>query len=247
VRLVRLIAAAALAAAAIPAAAAAQAIPVALAPGEVLLQVEAEGVARSRPDVMTISAGVTTTGRSAKEALAANNVLASRLLEAVRAQGVASGDVQTEQLGVRPQFDRADENRAGDEGRAPRITGYIANNSLELRLRDLGKAGDIVSALFEAGANNVRGPTFSLSAPASANRQARAAAVAAAREEADTYAAALNMRVSRVLRVSERGEIGREQDGYIMVTGSRVMRTPLAPGEVRTTARVWIDYALVPL
>jgi hypothetical protein len=44
--------AAALALAALPAGAAAQAVPIALAPGEVLLNVQAEGRHRSRPDVM---------------------------------------------------------------------------------------------------------------------------------------------------------------------------------------------------
>jgi uncharacterized protein YggE len=177
--------------------------------------------------------------------VAANNALANRLLDAVRTQGVAPKDVQTQELSVRPQF--ADENRANDEGRPPRITGYVATNTLTLTLRDLGKAPDIVDALFEAGANNVQGPNFSLSHPEPAQAEARRAAVAAAREQADEYAAALGMRVSRVLRVSERGGFEQEaRNGLIMVTGSRIPKTPLEPGEITTRITVWIDYAMVP-
>jgi hypothetical protein len=230
----------------VPAAAGAQSIPISLAPGEVLLKVEAEGQARSRPDVMSVTAGVVTTGRTAKAALAANNLLANRLLDAVRAQGVAPRDVRTDELSVKPQFDKSDEDRASSEDRAPRIVGYIATNNVNLTLRDLGKAPDIVDALFEAGANSVRGPNFSLSDPAPAQHEARRDAVAAARAQADEYAAALGMRVARVLRLSERGDFDEENGNYITVTGSRIPRAPLEPGEITTRIRVWIDYAMVP-
>jgi uncharacterized protein len=235
--------AAALALAATPAAA--QDVAISLAPGEVLLKVEAEGEHLSRPDLMAISAGVVTTGRTAKEALAANNVLANRLLAAVRQSGIEPRDVQTSELAVTPQFARDGTGR-DDEDSVRRIIGYVARNRVELSLRDLSKAPEIVSALFEAGANEVRGPSFGLTDPGPALRAARRAAVAEARAEADTYADALGMRVARVLRVSERQSFDSEDNDTIVVTGSRIMATPLEPGEVRTQVEVWIDYAMVP-
>ena len=240
-RLAGLIAAAALAAA--PATAKAQAVPIALNPGEVLLNVQAEGASLSKPDVMTITAGVVTTGRAAREALSANNAKAETLLETARAQGVEARDMKTSVLSVEP---RTDEDRAEREDREPRITGYVATNQVELRLRDLNRAADIIDALFQAGANTVNGPRFSLADPAPAQREARRAAVAAAREEADTYAAALGMRVTRILRVSERGDFNVEGDDEILVLGSRISRPNLAAGELSTKIRVWIDYAMVP-
>jgi uncharacterized protein YggE len=246
-RLAGLIGAAALAAAAstgAPPPAQAQNIEIDLAPGEVLLKVDAEGVHFGRPDVMEMRAGVVTTGRTAREALASNAVLAERLLAAVRAAGVAPRDVQTSTLAVSPQFAGDDD---GDDGKR-RITGYVARNALEFRLRELGKAGDIVNSLFEAGANEVDGPEFSLSDSKPALRAARQAAVAEARLEADTYAEALGMKVSRVLRVSERQSFEDEGENgqQIVVTGSRVQAAALEPGEIGTRVQVWIDYALVP-
>jgi hypothetical protein len=238
--------AAALALAAIPAGAAAQDVPIALAPGEVLLKVEAEGEHLSRPDMMHVAAGVVTTGRTAKEALAANSALANRLLAAVRANGIEPRDVQTSQLTVAPQFARDRGAGEEDENGVRRITGYLARNRVNLRLRDLTKAPDVVDALFESGANAVIGPSFSLSDPKPALRAARRAAVAEARAEADTYADALGMRIARVLRVSERQSFDSEEGDYIVVTGSRIPPTPLEPGEVGTRVQIWIDYAMVP-
>ncbi|MGZ8284768.1 MAG: SIMPL domain-containing protein [Allosphingosinicella sp.] len=242
-RLAGLIAVAALAAA--PGSVAAQDVTIALVPGEALLKVDAEGEHLSRPDVMHISAGVVTTGRTAREALGANATLANRLLAAVRASGIEPRDVQTSQLTVAPQFARnsgADE----DEGGVRRITGYLARNRVQLRLRSLEKAPDLINALFEAGANEVQGPSFSLSDPAPALREARRDAVAEARKEADTYAEALGMRIARVLRVSERQSFDSEEAGYVIVTGSRIPATPLEPGELKTRVSVWIDYAMAP-
>ena len=236
--------AAALALAALPGAAAAQDVPIVLAPGEVLLNVRAEGKHLARPDMMSITAGVVTTGRTAKEALAANNAQADRLLEAVRRNGIEARDIQTSELSVSPQFAR-DVAGADEEDSVRRIIGYMARNRLHLQLRDLRAATDIVSALFEAGANEVSGPYFGFSDETDVRRAARQAAVAEARAEADTYAAALGMRVARVLRVSERGSFERDESNTITVTGSRIRGTPLEPGEIPTTVEVWIDYALV--
>jgi uncharacterized protein YggE len=228
-----------------PAAVRAQAIPIALAPGEALLKVEGTGEAWSTPDQMTISAGVVTTGRTAREALSENSALASRLIEAVRANGVPPGDVQTSRLSVSPQLDDRDRERAEMGSGRPRITGYIARNSLELRLRDLSAAPGIIDSLFSAGANQVEGPTFSMKDPRPAQAEARRAAVASALEEANAYAEAMNMRVSRVLRVSQRGDFEREDANMIVVTGRRIA-APIEPGKIRTRVQVWVDYAMRP-
>ena len=233
----------------LPAGAAAQTVPIALAPGEVLLNVQAQGDHAARPDVMTITAGVVTTAASAREALSSNSALAARLVEAVRAHGIDPRDAKTAELSVQPRFEELSEDsaaRAEREGRGPRILGYVASNKLELRLRDLARAPDLIDALFSAGANNVDGPRFSLTDPAPAERLARRAAVAAARAEADTYAEALGMRVSRVLRVSERGSFEWEGNETIVVTGSRVTRPNIEPGELILRIQVWIDFAMVP-
>lgn len=223
-----------------------QAVEIALQPREVLLKVEAEGEDRSRPDIVTIVAGAVTAGATAREALQANNALASRLIEAARAGGVQPADVRTVGLSVMPRFNPGEDDRAEAEGRRPRITGYVARNEVELRLRDVARAGDVVSELFAAGANQVRGPEFSHSDPKPAQDRARKDAIANAQEEAAAYADALGMRVARVLRVSQRGSFEAEEGDRIVVTGSRISRTPIEPGELSTRVRVWVDYALLP-
>lgn len=229
-----------------PGAAAAQEVSIDLAPGETLLEVEAEGVSANRPDVMTIAAGIETTGPTASEALRRNNEVANRLLEVIRSRRVDARDIRTTILRVRPQYER---ERPDDDGeRERRIIGYSATNTLELRLRDLTRAPELLDALLSAGANNVSGPSFSLSEERPARLAAQRAAVELARQEAENFAAALGMRVTRVLRVSERSrDRGNEYDNYITVTGSRIgPGPPIEPGELETRVTVWVDFALAP-
>jgi uncharacterized protein YggE len=207
--------------------------------GETLLEVSATGRVKAVPDVAEISIGVTTDGGSAKIAMASNSAIAERLIAVARATGIPSAALRTESVSVHPVY-RNDKD--GDE--TDRVTGYSASNRLKVRVTDVSKAPDVVDALIGAGATNLEGPNFSFSDNVTQQRNARVAAVQAARAEADDYAAALGMHVARVVRVSERSSIG-EGGSDIVVTGSlRGARAPVQPGEQETTVTVWIDYAL---
>lgn len=212
-----------------------------LEPGEALLRIEAQGSHVSAPDVMRMTVGTVTTGRTAREATNANNVLSAKLLAAARALGVQPRDVQTSSLSVDPQMD---DDSADREGREPRITGYVAKNEIEIRFRDLARAPELVDALFEAGANSVEGPRFSLSDPRPAQRHARRAAVAASREQAETYAEALGMRVVRVLQLSERADI--DVMGFNGLINSTIAPVTLEAGVLQTRVTVNVDYAVAP-
>jgi len=83
------------------------------------IKVEAEGSFRSRPDVMTVTAGVVTSGRTARGALTANSDLANRLVQAVRAQGIAAEDVRTSELTVDPVTDEEERSDKSVNRRSP--------------------------------------------------------------------------------------------------------------------------------
>lgn len=222
--------------------AAAQTYSIQLAPGETLLRVAAEGSVKARPDSMTITAGVVTTGRTALEALSANSTLSGRLVAAARARGLAAADLRTEALSLEPRFAR---DAANEEDRA-RIAGYTATNKVELRVRAVERAPELISALFEAGANSVDGPRFFAADNELRLGQAREAAIRVARDHAETYARALGMRITRVLRVSDYGGSGDVLNGLPAVYANRSPATPIEPGEIETTGTVWIDFALLP-
>jgi uncharacterized protein YggE len=68
-----------------------------------LLTVNAEGLVEGRPDMATISLGVTTEGQTAAAALAENARRSQALIQALRRAGVAERDIQTANVSVYPQ------------------------------------------------------------------------------------------------------------------------------------------------
>jgi uncharacterized protein len=222
----------------------------ALAPGEALLSVEATGVSRTRPDVMTMRAGTVTVAETAAAAVAANAALAQRVVAAIRATGVADADVRTAGFRVRPQFEGAqdseDYGRVAADGRSLRIRGYVVENSFEVRLRNLANAQRLITRLFEAGANRVEGPYFSLADDRAARRAAERDAIEQAREQAENYAAAVRRRLDRVLRISNRRTFTETGAEEISLQQANVPETPVEPGELETRATVFVDFALAP-
>ena len=260
----RVFAFALLAAAAVPAAAQPAPSPAAthLGPNSALLSLTAQGQSRRTPDLAMFNAGVVTQGKTAAEALAENNRRMEAVVAALRRAGVAARDIQTSSLSLNPRYwhpEREAMMRARQMGeppapptepQAPRIIGYDARNSVQVRVRRVSEMGRIIDTLASAGANEVHGPNFTMDEPRAALDEARTAAVAEARQRAELYARSAGMRVVRILSITEGGGYYPVQDS-IMVSGSRgeaLMSAPppppVAPGELTLGVNVSVQFEL---
>lgn len=82
---------------ALPAATSAQTAPITtLQPGETLLEVQAEGQAKFRPDAAFVSVGVVSTGTTAREATDANATQMAAVIAAVKKAGVDGRYIRTQ-------------------------------------------------------------------------------------------------------------------------------------------------------
>ncbi|GGC17566.1 hypothetical protein GCM10011371_01320 [Novosphingobium marinum] len=229
-----------------------QSPPVVVSPGNTLLTVSAEGEVMREPDIAVFSAGVVTTGKTAREALSANSTAMTRVIAALKRSGIADRDIQTSNLSVTPVYANRP-RQPGDslEQQVPPIIGYRANNSVSVRHRNLDEYGRVIDTLIEAGANNVNGPDFQLDDPDTALDEARVRAVRKARERAELYARAAGLRVSRILSISESGfNYGPPPVMYARMASDEAMPAPppapMQPGEMRMTTNVTIQYELAP-
>lgn len=195
----RLFAALALAATAIPvgAIAEAQTVPVAVISGT-RLDVSATGEVTRVPDIAIISAGVQTLQPTATAAIEDNAARMERVRAALKRAGIEDRDIQTSSINLNPEYQY-------DQNRPPKLTGYRATNTVNVKFRDLKRTGTILDALVAEGANQINGPNLSIDKPESALDEARTKAIANGRARADLYARALGMRVVRLISVSEGG------------------------------------------
>lgn len=226
----------------VAAAASAQTIQVApdrTAPG----RITAVGVGESTraPDMATITVGVISQADTAREALSRNTTAMTAALESLRGAGIAPRDLQTSGFNLSPRFSH---DRTGST--PPRIIGYQVTNTLTVRVRDLAKVGEVMDRVVSLGANNISGPSFGLSDPASAREDARKAAVADALARARLYAEGLGVRLGRVISVNE-GAVSQPRP--IPMAAARTMAAEAAPvpieaGETSLSAQVTVVFEI---
>jgi uncharacterized protein YggE len=136
------------------------------------------GSVTTTPDTAMWSFGVQTSADTASAALRANSEAMEDVVAALRDAGISGDDLQTEQVSVWP--------RTSDDGVS--IVGYDASNTVRATIRDLDRAGGIVDAAVAAGANQVYGPSLTVSDAEAQYRAAVDAAFDDARARAEAIA-----------------------------------------------------------
>jgi uncharacterized protein YggE len=147
------------------------------------------------PDIAYITIGVHSQDASASVAMTANNTSAQAVIAAIKAAGVADKDIQTTNFSIYPQ-QQYDTNG--------KITGiiYMVDNSVYVTVRDLTKLGGLLDASVTAGANTINSISFDVTDKTAALSQARLAAVADARKQADELTGATGVSLGTVQTIS---------------------------------------------
>lgn len=202
------------------------------------ITVTGEATVEAAPDLATISLGVTTDGKTAAEAMAANNSALQQVIDRLKAAGIEDRDLQTSNLSLNP-------NWVGyDSGSAPTIAGYMASNMLTVRVRVLDGLGKALDAAITDGANTMNGLTFEVSNPRPALDEARKKAVADAQARASVLVEAAGGSLGRVVAISETAGYGAPMPMF-RASAEAADAPPVAGGQVGLTASVTITYEII--
>jgi uncharacterized protein len=190
------------------------------------------GTITSVPDEAAFTIGAQTQGSTAREALNANSEQMRRVIDAVKAVGVDKSDIKTQDVSVSANY--------VDEGR---IDSYSARNSVLVTIRNLSKAGSILDAASNAGANEVYGPTLSRSDEEKLQEKALSSAVDDARAKAEVLADAAGVQLGRVTAITE-GFAGGPQPYYAAERALAKDAAPIEPGTQDSQATVTVTFAI---
>lgn len=154
----------------------------------------ATGTATGVPDLLTVQVGIATEGRSAGDVLADNNARTSTLIGALKAAGIAPADLATTSVDLGPRYDANG-----------RIDGFRAENTLQVKLRDLDTAGAHLDTVVRIGGNDARvhGVSLGFADADALHSAARADAVRRARAQAEELAAAAGAQVGPVRSITD--------------------------------------------
>jgi uncharacterized protein YggE len=195
------------------------------------------GTAQAVPDTAEMYFGVSTMSSNAESALEDTSKGADQIAAAVKKQGVAAEDIQTQDVSVYPQTTEQDGKQV--------ITGYEASLSVSVKVRDIAKLGEVISAANAAGANTISGPTFTVADSASARAEAIDEAVADARTSAEAMAEAAGESVGDVLSISsnDTGAVPMAYGATGTMDGA-AKSVPIEPGQLDISASVIVVFEL---
>ena len=203
------------------------------------ITISASGSVSAVPDEATISSGVTSEAKTARDALTKNTDNMKKVIAELKTQGIEAKDIQTTQFNVEPV------HVYPKEGQAPSVTGYRVNNMVSIKVRDLDKLGGVLDQLVSAGANQMHGLSFDVSRAETLKDEARKQAVANALRRAKLLATAAGAEVGDVVQISE--ETSHPGPRPVMYSKARAAMAEAAPierGEQELQTRVTVTWKL---
>lgn len=162
-----------------------------------VITIDGLGKVTAKPDVAIINLGVQSEGVSVKDTQKSNTLKMNAIVAAMKELGVADKDLQTSNYSLAPKIDWSN-------GRQ-NIIGYTISQMVTVKLRDLDKAGDVLSKAAELGMNQSGGIQFTIDEPKTLQERARTLAIEDAHKKAEQLAEQLGLKIVKVVTFSESG------------------------------------------
>lgn len=213
------------------------------------------GKASGPPDIARTSIGVEVRSADVQQATADATARMNAVTAAIKQLGIADKDLRTHSFSIGfeqeptppPTPIPAAPTRAAAATAAPApeqpVTPrgfYRVSNMLEVTIRDLTAVGRVLQAATAAGANNVWGIEFAIENNDALKVQARAQAVARARQTAAELAQLSGVKLGKVLSISEELESGGGP--ALMSVRAANVDVPIERGEIAVSYGVRVVY-----
>ena len=227
--------------------------------GPTTISVTGKGEVVQTPDVAKFSFSVQAEADSPETAQKESADAINTIVAYLKESGVAEADIKTTGYNLWPRYrDMPTPVYYGDDipmmevmpptydYNEDTVIGYTVEQTIEVKVRDTAQTGNLIAGVTDRGATNMSGLQFTLDDDSSAKAEARAKAVADAKEKAQQLADTLGVRLVRL-----QGFWEEEGGGYPMYDGygggimERAAVLPeLPPGENMITSVVNLTYEI---
>lgn len=208
------------------------------APGPRTISVTGEAVVRTAPDQVILRIAVESSGTDLAAILADTDTRTTRVRALAKEFQIQAEHVQTDSITLQPRYVDS------------KPSGYTAQRSIVLCMKDLGRVNALLTAVVKAGATRIDSISFETSQLRRFRDEARVQAVRAARQKAQLLAGELSAQVGRPLSISEGGaalqHAGRVgyQNFVREDTGTPSAEGGFAPGQIAISASVSIVFQI---
>lgn len=198
------------------------------------------GMVQVAPDQAKLDISVVTQAPTAQAAAAQNATQVRTTLDKLKAALGERADIRTTSYALSPVY------QYPKNGGKPTIDGFRATNTVLVTCNDLSSVGKVIDAATEGGANEIQRLQFSLKDEGPARARALRQAALEARMNAEAMAAALGLRLGKVILV-EQGSPSVIRPMYEpMMAAARAgsVPTPVDAGTIEVHATVTLTVAL---
>jgi uncharacterized protein YggE len=200
--------------------------------------VTGEGILKTTPDQAWIQIGAESRSKASKEAQQRNAEAMTAVMQKLSSFGITKDAIKTTAIDLQMEFDYANGRQT------PR--GYVARNTVEVRVDDLARLGDVLDAVVGSGATMIHGLRFDVKQREQVEAAALQAAVKNAMTKSQALAAGSNRAIDRILKIEELS--GPREPIPMMARQFEMARagaeTPVAAGELEIRAHVRLTVSI---
>ena len=191
---------------------------------------------RRAPDVAYLTLAVESRAKNPRDAQRQNAEALAAVQRQLATVGIAREAQRTLGLWLEQEFDNVNGRRV--------VRDFVARNTLEIRIEDVARAGEIADAVVQGGATSLNGIRFDLKDRAAVEREALQAAVVDARARADAAAAGAGGTVDRILKIEDSRAEAAPPRPVMMMRAEAAPSTAIEPGLIEIRAQVALTVSL---
>ncbi len=200
-----------------------------------LIRAVGQGKASGKPDQAQVDLAVVTQAATAQDAAAQNANQTTAVLTQLKQLLGANADIKTLNYSLSPVYNYP------RDGSPATLTGFTANNTVEVTVGDLSLPGKIIDTAIQAGANRVDSLRFSINDDQPLRIQALRSAALQARAHADAIALGLGVHLGAVIAAAEGYAAGIVTADRVGLTAGAAAPTPVQPGNIDVFATITLE------
>lgn len=200
-----------------------------------------EAKSQEKSQIAIFSAGVNAFNDDKNTAVNEVNKKVEAIITAVKEFGVPASDIKTQSLNI---YQNQEQYYDADGRQRYRAGQWNVSNTVEIKLKDVDRAGTLAGVLTKTGANNVYGPNFTFDDTSEQATALLDAAYKNAEAKAMKVAQSTGKKLGSVVSVSEAGAASQVMPLYRMEGGGGGGGGAVEPGSGTVSKSVTVTFEL---
>src|SRR5262245_5157720 len=206
------------------------------APGPPVVVTTGQATITAVPDRAFVVIATESRSRISADAQRQNADAMTAVMQRLQQAGITKDAIRTIAYDLQPEFDYPNGRQM--------LRGYVARNTVEVRIDTLDRVGGVLDAAGGGGATSIGGIRFDIKSREALERDALRQAVADARAKADAAAGGAGRTIDRILRIEELPAQEMPRPMMRMAAADQSAPTPIVAATLEIHARVTLTAVL---